>query len=159
MTISVSSNLTLDNIIKVNQLPDSAAERIKQSLSYDETEDSTEEQESDELFVIDYNDESADVSIADFIKKYTSSVSNYLSYLSENKTTLGESPLKDTLKKKLKVNIAKSAYQDVGMSEYYNLKDIIKLSQSISNYKNNNNSTNTSSNFQIKNITNFLISV
>ncbi|MBR1907615.1 hypothetical protein IJ818_01615 [bacterium] len=156
MTISVSSNLTLDNIIKVNQLPDSAVERIKQSLSYDDSDETSDENSDEELFVADYDDENANVAIADFIKSYTDSISNYLTYLSENKVSLGESPLKDLLKKKLNINISKSAYQDVGMGEYYNLKKVMKLSQSISNYNNVNNSSSTST---LKNLTNFLISV
>ena len=156
MTISVSSNLTLDNIIKVNQLPDSAVERIKQSLSYDDSDETSDENSDEELFVADYDDENANVARSDFIKSYTDSISNYLTYLSENKVSLGESPLKDLLKKKLNINISKSAYQDVGMGEYYNLKKVMKLSQSISNYNNVNNSSSTST---LKNLTNFLISV
>ena len=156
MTISVSSNLTLDNIIKVNQLPDSAVERIKQSLSYDDSDETSDENSDEELFVADYDDENANVARSDFIKSYKDSISNYLTYLSENKVSLGESPLKDLLKKKLNINISKSAYQDVGMGEYYNLKKVMKLSQSISNYNNVNNSSSTST---LKNLTNFLISV
>ncbi len=116
-----------------------------------EIETSSEESAYNKLVEFDYNKAETSFEIGDYIKRYTSAVSNYLAYMSENKVSLGESQLKDVLKNKFKIKIAKSAYNDVGMGEYYNLKKILNYSQSLNS---NNGDTNI-----IKNLTNFKITV
>ena len=161
MTSSISSSLTLDNLVKVNQLSDTAMERIKETFSAKDSDveekdneiyvESEEDLEDDVIAVFDYSNLDSNTNIADYIKRYTSAVSNYLTYLSENKVPLGESQLKDVVKNNLKVNISRSAYNDVGMSDYYSLKQILNSSQFKNSYSSGNNI--------IKNLTNFTISV
>lgn len=180
---------TLDNIISVNMLSDTATERINESFSKsknvekdekaektkkseaeideedvevsseseeaEEVETSSEESAYNKLIEFDYNKAETSFEIGDYIKKYTSEISNYLTYKSETAVPLGESPLKDVLKNKFKINIAKSVYNDVGMGEYYNLKNVLKFSQSLSSSQN----TNKINSNIIKNFTNFSISV
>jgi len=181
MTSSIST--TLDNIISVNMLPDTALDKIKESLykdkkaekteksepeideeevavssESDETEDVETTQEEDaytRLFEMDYSREEASFEIGNYIKRYTAAVSNFLTYQSENKVPLDESPLKDVLKNKFKTYISRSAYNDVGMGEYYNLNKMLKMSQSLSS---SNNGVKINSDI-IKNFTNFAISV
>ena len=178
MTSSINS--TLNNLLSVNMLSDTAIDRINESLSKDnkvekaepktdeekaavssETDDTEDVEETVEesyyknLFEIDYNKEDASSEIGNYIKKYTSAISDYLTYKSETKVSLGESSLKDVLKNKFKVNISKSAYNDVGMGEYYNLKNILNYSQSLSSSQ----SGNIINSNIIKNFTNFSISV
>ena len=177
MTSSINS--TLDNFIYSNMLSDTAAERINETFSKSnkvkETDTKTDEKtaasseaddkedventsksdENNKPNIFEYNNEDASIQIGNYIKKYTDAISNFLTYKSENKVPLDESPLKDVLKNKFKTNIAKSAYNDVGMGEYYNLKKILNYSQAL----NSDNTSNISKNDIIKNITNFTISV
>lgn len=165
MTSSISSGTTIDSIIKVNQLPDSAVQRMNKALYgeddteetdkiEEDTEGSKEDEASDsDIVKLDYTNSDESYKIGNYIKKYTSAMSDFLTYLSENKVALGESSLKTVLQDKVKVHINKSAYNDVGMGEYYNLKNILKYSQTMSKY-NDSNSSNI-----IKNLTNFSISV
>ena len=164
MTSSISSSTTLDSIIKVNQLPDSAVQRMNKVLSGEEDVDIDEEEKAeeaeeaeesseDDVAEFDYTKSDASYEIGSYIKKYTSAISDFLTYLSEKKVSLGESSLKNVLKDKVKVKISKSAYNEVGMGEYYNLKNLMKYSQTISKYSDSNSSS------VVKNLTNFKISV
>lgn len=111
-----------------------------------------------DVLEIDYDDDGAPKTISDMLKNYTASISDYINNLAAKKqssTKLDGKSLINSMKK-LSNNsntLSKSAYESVGMSDYYNLKSVMTLSNAISQYSKTNSgltSLISNSNFTIK---------
>lgn len=111
-----------------------------------------------DVLEIDYDDDGAPKTISDMLKNYTASISDYINNLAAKKqssTKLDGKSLINSMKK-LSNNsntLSKSAYESVGMSDYYNLKSVMTLSNAISQYSKTNSgltSLMSNSNFTIK---------
>lgn len=111
-----------------------------------------------DVLEIDYDDDGAPKTISDMLKDYTASISDYINNLATKKqssTKLDGKSLINSMKN-LSNNsntLSKSAYESVGMGDYYNLKSVMTLSNAISQYSKTNSSLTSlmsNSNFTIK---------